>query len=75
MPVSKDVISTAEAVRLAHTIAGMPRGEVPGAVRKMIQNRELYRTVSALDDLLSDYPHEKPIAARALDKLGLWNAG
>lgn len=75
MPVPKNPLSKSEAVRLANKIIGIPRGEVPGAIQKMIRNREFYRTVSALDDLLIDHPQYKHIAAQALEKIGLWKAG
>ena len=75
MPVPNTPLSQAESVRLAHKIGDIPRGEVPGAIRRMIRDRELYRTVSALDDLLIDHPQHRLVAAKALEKIGLWNAG
>jgi len=38
----------------------------------MILQRNLSRTVVALDNLISKYPQHKQIGVKALDKLGLW---
>jgi hypothetical protein len=75
MPIPKNPLSHREAVHLAHKIVEIPQGEVPGAIQRMIKGRELFRTVSALDDLLMDHPQYKQIATKALGKIGLWNAG
>jgi len=75
MPARKIPFSQSEALRLAQKIAEIPKGEVPDTIRRMIWGRELYRTVSALDDLLIDYPQHGLVAAKALKKIGLWDAG
>lgn len=75
MPIPKEPLSKSEAVRLAKKIVDLPRGEIPRAIQQMLQHRELYRTVSALDDLLIDHPQHKHVAAQALERIGLWNTG
>jgi hypothetical protein len=67
--------SASEAIRLARKIANVPSGEVPNMIRQMLRNRELARTVGALDDLLAARPEHRLIASKALSKLGLWHCG
>jgi hypothetical protein len=73
--VSSDPVSTVEAVKLAKKIASMPWDEVPETLRRMLRKRQLYRTVRALDQLLIDHPQHKTLAAKALNKIGLWHGG
>jgi hypothetical protein len=50
----------------------IPTGDLARAVRKMISQRKLSRTVVALDKLISKYPEHKQVGIKALAKLGLW---
>jgi hypothetical protein len=68
-------VSASEAVDLARKIANIPSGEVPAMIRQMLQNRELSKTVGALDDLLAERPEHRIVVSKALDKLGLWHCG
>ena len=61
-----------EAIELAKTILAIPAGELAPAIRTMILQRKLSRTVVALDKLISKYPGHKHVGVKALDKLGLW---
>lgn len=70
-----EAVSASEAVNLARKIANIPSGEVPAMIRRMLQNRELFRTVGALDDLLAEQPEHRLIVSRALEKMGLWHSG
>jgi hypothetical protein len=71
---SKPPPSTNDAVRLARKIAETPARELPAAIGEMMFKRDLYRTVTALDDLI-DHPEHRQVAVRALEKLGLWCGG
>jgi hypothetical protein len=75
MSAAKNAVSAAEAVNLARKIANIPPDEVPAMIRQMLQNRELFRTVGALDDLLAERPEHRLIVSRALEKIGLWHSG
>jgi hypothetical protein len=67
--------STNDAVRLARKIAETPTRELPAAIGEMMFKRDLYRTVTALDDLITDHPEHRQVAVRALERLGLWCGG
>ena len=75
MPIRKDPLSTSEAAELAKTIATISSHEVSATIRRMLRNREFFRNVSALDDLLIEHPEHKQLAAEALNKMGLWHSG
>jgi hypothetical protein len=68
-------VSASETLDLARKIANIPSGEVPAMIRQMLQNRELSKTVGALDDLLAERPEHRIVVSKALDKLGLWHCG
>lgn len=72
---AKDALSASDAVNLARKIANIPSGEVPAMIRQMLHNRELFKTVGALDDLLTEQPEHRMMVSRALNKLGLWHGG
>ena len=74
MPTSKPEPSLREAVALAHKIVAISDNELPSLMGEMIYKRELFRTVSALNDL-AGYPEHRPTAVKALDKMQLWCAG
>jgi hypothetical protein len=63
---------SAEAIRVARAILAIPTGDLASAVRRMILQRKLSRTVVALDNLISRYPEHRKVGVKALDKLGLW---
>ena len=75
MTVAKNSLSDMDAVDLARKIANIPSGEVPAVIRQMLKNRELSKTVGALDDLLAEQPEHRIVVSKALDKLGLWHCG
>jgi hypothetical protein len=63
---------SAEATKLAKAILVIPASDLAPAIRKMILQRKLSRTVVALDKLISKYPEHKQVGIKALTKLGLW---
>jgi hypothetical protein len=67
--------SASDAIQLARKIANAPTGEVPNMMRQMLRNRELARTIGALDDLLAARPEHRLVASTALSKMGLWHGG
>ena len=75
MPLSKPQPSLSEAVILARKIAAIPESKLPAVVGEMMYKRELFRTVSALNDLASDHPEHRLTAIRALDRMQLWCGG
>jgi hypothetical protein len=75
MPAAKNDPWATDAVQLARKIANIPAGEVPAMIRRMLRNRELFRAVGALDDLMVECPEHRGVVSRALDKLGLWHCG
>jgi hypothetical protein len=75
MAVTKPQPSLREAIVLAHKIAAMPESKIPAVMGEMMYKRELFRTVSALDDLISDHPEHRSTAVKALDKMRLWCGG
>ena len=75
MGFSRSKPSVREAALLAQKIAEMPDRHLPLVMGEMMYKRELFRTASALNDLVSDYPEHRPAAVKALDKMQLWCGG
>lgn len=75
MPISKLPLSDKQAVLVAQTIAGLPEPKIPALVGEMMYKRDLFRTVSALDDLIAKNGEHRAIAIKALSKLQLWCGG
>ena len=64
--------SVDEAVTIARRIVSIPPGEVAESIRFMLKKRQLSTAVRGLNSLVLDYPQHRPIAQKALDRLGLW---
>ena len=75
MSVTRPQPSLGETIYLARRIAEMPESQIPQAIGEMMYRRELFRTVSALDDLVRERPEYGPVAVKALRKMQLWRAG
>ena len=75
MPISKLPLSDKQAVMAAQTIAALPEREIPAMVGEMMYKRDLYRTVSALDDLIARNGEHRALAIKAPTKLQLWCGG
>jgi hypothetical protein len=75
MPISKLPLSDKQAVLVAQRIAALPERKIPSLVGEMMYKRDLYRTVSALDDLIAKNSEHRALAIKALSKLQLWCGG
>lgn len=75
MPISKLPLSDKQAVLVAQRIAALPEPKIPALVGEMMYKRDLYRTVSALDDLIAKNSEHRALAIKALSKLQLWCGG
>jgi hypothetical protein len=75
MRITKLPLSDRQAKMAAEMIATLPEGDIPALVQEMMYKRHLYRTVSALDDLIAENGEHRAIAVKALTKLQLWCGG
>jgi hypothetical protein len=75
MRISRIPLSSGQAKRAAEMIVTLPEGDIPALVQEMMYKRDLFRTVSALDDLIAENGEHRAIAVRALTKLRLWCGG
>jgi hypothetical protein len=64
--------SVDEAVDMAEALIAMRPSQLVLKVQDLMLNRELSRTVAALNELVLDHPPHRQLAVQALSRMGLW---
>ena len=64
--------SVDEAVDMAEALIAMRPSQLVLKVQDLMLNRELSRTVAALNEFVLDHPPHRQLAVQALSRMGLW---